>query len=353
VVILGGKEVGGGRPTYITFEAGPTHNGLQSAKKLIQMAAKAGADAVKFQVIDAMRLVADHSIEISYGVLKSRNSEELETVTEPLIEPLRRRMLTNCEWRELKSFADNQKLAFFATACFKDEVDFLKSLGVHSIKIASADIDQLDLIEYVAKTGLCVQLDTGSATIGEVEAAVDKVRNSGNENIIIHHCPTGYPARLDGINLNIIPTLKRMFPYPIAFSDHSAGWNVDIAAVALGADMVEKTITENRATRSIEHVMSLEASEAASFVQQIKEIKQFKGTSRRLMTAPEIENRLKVRRSAYAAKDLKKGMIIVDEDIDFRRPGYGLSASQFSLLRSRVICRDIECGSALTLEDFS
>ena len=351
-VMLAGKPVGADAPVYMTFEAGPTHEGVESAKRLVEAAAKSGGDAIKFQIIDAERLVADQSVEITYSVLADRETGALETVTEPLIEPLRQRMLTPNEWRDVKKHADDHGLAFFATVCFDDEVDFVKELGVHSIKIASADIDQLPFIERAAHTGLCIQLDTGNATIGEVEAAVDTIRATGNENIIIHHCPTGYPARLEGINLEIIATLRRMFDYPIAFSDHSPGWEMDIAAVTLGANLIEKTLTENRMTRGIEHVMSLEPDVAGQFVTAIRELEVALGTRRRILHEQERKNRLTARRSAYAERDLAAGERPDEGAIVFRRPGFGISATQWPHFSNRPLARAVSSGSALSPEDF-
>lgn len=352
MLTLAGKQVGGGAPVYITFEAGPTHDGFESAKRLVDAAAACGGDAIKFQIIDADRLMANHDVEITYSVLADKEDGSLESVTEPLIEPLRRRMLTRDEWRALKAHSDARGLAFFATVCFEDEVDFVKEIGVHSIKIASADIDQLSFINYAAKTGLCIQLDTGNATIGEVEAAVDAVRSAGNENVIIHHCPSGYPARLDGINLQIIATLCRMFDYPIAFSDHSPGWEMDIAAVALGASLIEKTITEDRMTRSIEHVMSLEPGSAKDFVESIRGLEVAFGTNRRILHQEEREKRRSVRRSAYASRDLEAGETLGDDAVLFRRPGFGMTAFQVAQFSGKTLNRAIKKGTPLAPQDF-
>jgi sialic acid synthase SpsE len=221
------RKIGDGEPCFITFEAGPTHHGLESAKRLVTLAAEAGGDAVKFQVFDPDRLVADRNLPFSYDVLLDRETGRTETVTEALYDILCRRCLSEDEWRELKRHSDSLGLAFFATVGFEKDIELLADLGCHSIKIASADVNHFPLIRKAARTGMCLQLDTGNATLGEIESAVDVIRDEGNENIIIHQCPSGYPARLESINLNIISSLKRLFPYPIAFSDHTPGWDMD------------------------------------------------------------------------------------------------------------------------------
>ena len=305
MVRFGNRQVGDGQPCFITYEAGPTHSGLDSAKRLASLAAEAKADAIKFQVLDPDRLVSDRKQLFTYEVLADRDSGARETVSEPLYDILCRRALNKDEWRTLKRHCDGLGLAFFATVGFEDEIELLEELNCDSIKIASADVNHTPLLRRAAKSGMCLQLDTGNATIGEIEAAVDLIRGEGNENIIIHHCPSGYPARLESINLNVIPTLKRMFPYPVAYSDHTPGWDMDLAAVALGANLVEKTISEDRATRSVEHIMSIEPAEMTQFIAVIRDLEIAMGSPRRMMSPAEVEKRNANRRSVHLRRDLK------------------------------------------------
>ena len=347
-VSIGDRAVGDGNPCFITFEAGPTHSGLKSAKRLTRLAAEAGADAIKFQMLDADRLVADKEKPFSYGILADRESGRVETKTESLYEILKRRELEPAEWRELAEYAHDLGIAFFCTACFEDEIDLLCEIGCQSIKIASADINHLPLIRHAARTGLCIQLDTGSSTIGEVERAVDAILAEGNEQIIIHHCPSGYPARLESINLRVIPTLKRMFEdIPIAFSDHTPGWEIDIAALALGANLLEKTITEDRMTPLVEHVMSLEPDEMQTFVRTIREVETGLGHARRLMSEKERESGKAVRRSAYARQDIAPGSTITEADIEYRRPGDGIPPDLHDMLLAATPKRRIKAGEKL------
>jgi len=351
-VTFGKRQVGGGAPCFITFEAGPTHNGLESAKRLVSLAAEAGGDAVKFQILDPDRLVADKSLPFSYEVLADRATGKTETVTEPLYDILARRAMSYDEWRALKRHADRCGVAFFATAGFPDEIDLLEELKCDSIKIASADVNHLPLIRRAAESGMCIQLDTGNSSIGEIEAAVDLIRETGNENIIIHHCPSGYPARLESINLNVIPTLKRMFPYPIAYSDHTPGWEMDVAALALGADLIEKSITEDRATRSIEHIFSLEPADMAAFLRTIREVEQAMGTNRRVLHPEEKKKRLAARRSICAARELAKGYVLTEADLDYRRPGRGIPPDQFGRVVGKRLANSKAAGEAFSWSDF-
>lgn len=350
-VTFGRRKVGGDAPCFITFEAGPTHEGLESAKRLVKLAAEAGGDAVKFQILDPDRLVSDRTLPFEYEVLADRETGRTEKVSEPLYDILARRAMSNTEWREVKAHADACGVAFFATVGFPDEVELLEELKCDSIKIASADVNHLPLIRSVAKTGMCLQLDTGNSSIGEIEEAVDAIRAEGNENIIIHHCPSGYPARLESINLNVIPTLKRMFPYPIAYSDHTPGWEMDVAALALGADLIEKSITEDRTKRSIEHIFSLEPQDMADFIRTIGEVEQAMGTSRRVLHEEEKKKRLAARRSVCAARDLDVGTELSEADLDYRRPGFGIAPDEADRLLGMRLKRAVAAGEAFAWTD--
>lgn len=350
-VKIGAREVGDGAPVCVVYEAGPTHDGIESAKALASYAARAGAHAVKFQVVDPDRLVADRKQLFSYQVLTDRVTGAMETVEEPLYDILKRRVLTKPQWRELKSHCDRAGLAFFATVTFEDEIDLLAELGCHSIKIASGDVNHLPLIRRAARSGMCLQLDTGNSDLGEIAVAVDVIRAEGNENIIIHQCPSGYPAHLDSINLRIIQTLRQMFPYPAAFSDHTPGVIMDIAAVAMGANLVEKTITLDRMTRSVEHVMSLEPAEMTQFVQTIADVERAMGSPRRILHEVERQRRLAIRRSVFLDGPVKARQRLHDAKVLFRRPGYGLPPDQYEALDNARFRHDLPAGHMVTAAD--
>lgn len=351
MVRLGNRTVGDGHPTFVTYEAGPTHDGLDSAKKLVRLAAEAGADAIKFQIFDPDRLVADRKQLFSYEVLVDRESGKTEKVEEPLYDILCRRALTKDEWREVKRESDAAGIAFFGTIGFPDEVELLVELGCDSIKIASGDVNHLPLIRLAARTGMCLQLDTGNSTLGEIESAIDVARAEGNESIIIHQCPSGYPARLDSINLRIIPTLKQMFGYPVAYSDHTPGWEMDIAAVAMGANLVEKTITFDRTTPSVEHIFSLEPAEMSEFVGKIRDLERAMGISRRIMAPAELTSRLGVRRSVFLKNQAQAGQTLSELEVEYRRPGDGIPPDQYETFLHAKIRRDLPAGHKLSLGD--
>lgn len=339
---------------YIVMEAGPTHYGIESAKTLVNVAKAAGADAVKFQLLYADRLMADRSVMFEYKYLE-RGSDGIEryvAIKEPLYDILKRRELTRDEWIELKNHCDTQGITMFSTATYKDEVDFLvDELCTGSIKINSSDINELGHIRYCASKGVNIQLDTGNADLSEIERAVSAAEEEGCRNIVIHHCPSGYPARIESIHLRMLTTLKTMFPdYSIAFSDHSPWWTMDIAAIALGADMIEKTITLDRTIKSCEHSFSLEPAEAKKFVVEIRETETALGTARRVTPQELRLKRKNTRRSPYALRDMETGTVIGEADFEFKRPGFGITSDEFSLFLGKSLLKGINKGEKLTYE---
>jgi len=351
MVRIGQRKIGDGQPCFITFEAGATHDGVESAKRLVNLAAEAGADAIKFQIFDPDKLVADKQLPFTYEVLVDRETGRTEAVTEPLYDILCRRYLTADQWRQVKSESENANLAFFATVGFEEDIALLEELGCDSIKIASADVNHWPLIRRAAESGACLQLDTGNAALGEIEKAVDVVSGAGNESIIIHNCPSGYPARLDSINLNLIKTLKQMFPYPVAYSDHTPGWEMDIAAVAVGANLVEKTITLDRMTRSCEHQFSLEPADMKRFVEMVRAIETALGSPRRILHPEEIKKRTSIRRSAFLSCSGAKGEPLSSLRIEYRRPGFGLGPDIVEDLATLRLRRDLPAGHMLSWSD--
>lgn len=343
--------VGDDYPCFITFEAGPTHDGIESAKRLVAYAAAAGANAVKFQIFDPDRLVADKSLQYSYTILSNKDTGRTEEVTESLHAIFVRRALSDSEWLELKRYSDELGLMFFATIGDEQGLALAQSMDCHSLKIASADVNHLPLLRMVAATGMAIQLDTGNATFGEIETAIDVIRSERDVDVIIHNCPSGYPARLDSINLRMLPALKQTFRCPVAYSDHSPGCEMDIAAVALGANLVEKTITEDRCTRSVEHIMSLEPDEMKTFVQTIRDVEVAMGSSRRILSQEEKKQRLNVRRSAYLAEEVKAGDGVADAAVHFKRPGFGIPPDVFESLGDMLFAKDLPAGHQLRLCD--
>tara|TARA_B100001063_G_scaffold242313_1_gene270745 strand:+ start:4689 stop:5744 length:1056 start_codon:yes stop_codon:yes gene_type:complete len=347
---MGNKKIGEGQPVFIVFEAGPTHTGIKSAKLLADHAKKSGADAIKFQITNHEELIHDKGLLFEYDILNSNN--ERETISEPLIDIWERRWMSDDDWRDLKAHCDKIDLNFFATIFSIEDLNLIKELGCQSIKIASQDTNYRDLIELCAVENLPIQLDTGGSSLGEIERAVDWILDKGNDKIIINHCPSGYPARLESINLRVLQTLKEMFPYPIAFSDHTPGWEMDIAAVSLGADIIEKTITLDRYQKSCEHMMSLEPHEMSSFIKSIRHTEIALGDKRRVLSKEQREKREAIRRSAYLINDVLEGEKFKISDIAFKRPGFGIKPDEYNKFLGLKYKSSLKAGHMLIPEDF-
>ena len=329
-VKIGDKNIGDSFPCFITFEAGPTHNGFQSALRLVEAAAESGADAIKFQIFDPDELIFDRKQMFTYSILLDKNTGQLKEVSEPLYDIFKRRQLSYEQWKLVKKKADQLNLMFFATAGSIKDINLLIDLNCHSVKIASADINHLPLLHAAANSNMVVQIDTGSADLVEIHETINFLESEGCSKIIIHQCPSGYPARLESICLRMISTLRNAFPkYPIAYSDHTPDADIDIAAVALGANLVEKTITFDRATPSVEHVFSLEPVEFTSFIERIRDVEIAMGNFTRSLSDEQKIKRNMVRRSPYTVSDIKAGTALSDVEVKFMRPCEGISPSEW------------------------
>ena len=282
-----------------------------------------------------------------------KKTGEKKTVEEPLYDILKRRCLNIEEWKEIKDYCDKVGIAFFSTVGFEEDIELLEEIGCDSIKIASADINHFPLIRRAAESGMSIQLDTGMSTIDEVKKAIAIIEETGNKNIIIHQCPSGYPAYLESINLNIIPILKKELNYPIAFSDHSAGRDMNIAAVTLGANLIEKTISEDRTYPSVEHIMSIEPDEMKLFVQAIRDLEASMGSGVREMDEQEKGKRDAIRRSVFTREEAKKGTLLKDVEVEFRRPGFGIQPDEYELLiaKNSVLIKDIKKNTTIKSQD--
>jgi N,N'-diacetyllegionaminate synthase len=334
----------------IVFEIGPTHSGLRSALSLIGAAAAAGADAVKFQMIDADKLMNNPHQEFSYGILN--NLGRYETVSESLYEILKRRELTKDEWLEIISFTKMKGLEFYTTVTTLEELEFALVAGVDSIKIASGDITFHQLIREAAKSGLLVQIDTGNATMEEIEEAINVIRSCGNNSILVHHCPPGYPARDDEVFIETLSYIKEKFDVEAAFSDHSPGWHMDIAALSKGVSLIEKTLTLNKETRSPEHMFSLTPEEATIFVKQIRSVESaLKPGIRTIDENSKIKMR-NVRRSPYAISDMSAGEIVEISDVIYQRPAISFEPNEFESYVGKKLLRPIKKGQAFAKENF-
>ena len=322
---------------YIIAEIGSNHNGdMNLARTMIDSAVKCGCNAVKFQSWTPKSLIAEeeYNRNIKYNDNPRKHWGSLREMVEKYY-------LRDEQHRELKEYCDNVGIDFCSTPFSAEEADLLAELEVPFYKIASMDINNHRLLKHVASKDKPVILSTGMATLGEIENAIETVTSSGNDKIVLLHCISIYPPEYPDIHLNNIPMLKQTFGYPVGFSDHTIGYSIPLAAVALGACLVEKHFTTDKNLEGWDHEISANSMEMEIIVRESANIKTAMGSHRRVVSSAEKEKKKKFRRSIVAARSMKKGHIIADDDLKFKRPGTGLAPDQSELLIGKRLLRDI------------
>jgi N-acetylneuraminate synthase/N,N'-diacetyllegionaminate synthase len=337
------KLVGDGEPVFVVAEAGVNHNGsIVLAKKLVDAAKNAGADAVKFQTFKTEKVVTEYAKKADYQ--KSAGSNESQ------YEMLRKLELKNERFTELFDYAKKKGIIFLSSAFDKESVDLLNNLGVLAFKIASGEITNFPLLRYIAGKKKPIILSTGMSTIHEISEALKIIRKEGVQDIILLHCVTSYPARKEDINLRVIETLRRKFKLPIGFSDHTLGPVVSIAAVALGAVLIEKHFTLDRNLSGPDHSMSMQPNELKEMIAAIHEAKKALGTGAKRLTEDEKKIKKLARRSVVARVSIRKGTIITESMLDTKRPGTGIDPRRMNLIIGKRTRQDIARDELITLK---
>jgi sialic acid synthase SpsE len=347
-VTIGGRRVGAGEAVYVIAEAGSNHNrDLPTAKKLIDVAARAGADAVKFQTYKAEGLYSRKAPTMSYlrdGGLVG----EQESVWE-----LIKRIEIPWEWHgELADHAKAVGVDFLSTPFDEQAVALLEQLPVPAYKIASYEINHLPLIEACARTSRPLIISTGMASLGDIERALDTANAAGATQIVLLHCAINYPPRFEDLNLRAIGTLISAFGVPVGWSDHSMGHTADVVAVALGACVIEKHYTLRRDQEGPDHSFALEPAELADMVTAIREAEASLGSPVKRVTESELEMFQLGRRSLVAGRALAAGMVVRRADIAVKRPGFGIPVHHMDLVVGRRPIRDIDDDEVLTWDLF-
>lgn len=319
---IAGRKIGPNHPVFIVAEAGVNHNGsLEMAKQLVDVAVKAGADAVKFQTFKAEKLVSPQAPKASYQ-LKTTDPNESQ------LEMLKSLELTSDAFREVHSYCQKKGILFFSTPFDEESVDFLDELGVPVFKIASGEITNRPFLEYIAHKRKPIILSTGMSYLKEVENAVKVIHETGCNQLALLHCVSSYPADSDDANLRAIQTMASFFKVPIGFSDHTLGIETALAAVALGACVVEKHLTLEKTLSGPDHQASLEPQEYGTLVRSIRIVEKALGTGRKKPVQKEEEMRVVGRRSIVASRTIDQGATITWEMLTAKRPGNGLSPSR-------------------------
>ena len=329
-------EVGSGRPPYIIAEVGSNHNGdMNLCRQLIDAAAETGAHAVKFQSWTDKSLIAEEEYDrnTDYSDKKKHFGSLREMVTAY--------QLTSEQHVQAHARCVERGIAFCSTPFSDEEVDLLDSLNVPFFKIASMDVVHLSLLRHVARKKRPVVISTGMATLGEIEQAVDTVRAEGNEQIVLLHCISIYPPEYETIHLRNMETLQRAFDCPVGFSDHTLGTAIPLAAIALGACMIEKHFTLDQEMAGWDHAISANPEQMRTIVTEGKNIVMALGNSRRTVSDAEMEKRKKFRRSLVARKALSKGHILCESDFDAKRPGTGVAPDEVQYIVGRTLANDL------------
>ena len=336
-VELGNVPVGEEHPPYVIAEIGSNHNGdMDLCRRLIDAAADAGANAVKFQSWTESSLIAREEYDRNpYHSDKKKHFWSLRDM-------VRAYQLTPEQHSVAQGYCRARGITFCSSVFSLEEADMLERLDLPFHKTASMDIVNLKLLAYVARKQRPMIISTGMATLGEIERAVETVRNEGNDRIILLHCVSIYPPEYDTIRLRNLAMLRTAFGAPVGFSDHTLGTSIPLAAVALGACLIEKHFTLDKAMAGWDHAISADPPELKTIVEGGRNIFAALGGYNRIVSEAEMEKRVKFRRSLVARRALKQGHVISEEDLDAKRPGDGISLDEIRYLVGRKLAEDIQ-----------
>ena len=340
---IDGRQIGKGYKPYFVAEMSGNHNNdINRALKIIEIAKESGADAVKLQTYKASTITIDHNSDdflVKEGLWKNRRLFELyEEASTPW------------EWHE-KIFQRAQELGldYFSSPFDNTSVDFLEKLNVPAYKVASFELLDLGLVEYIARQNKPLIISTGMASKIEIQDALKVCKRVNNYNIILLHCVSGYPTPLEEINLRMIPELEKEFKLPVGLSDHTIGTSVPTTAIGLGACVIEKHFTLARKDGGPDSAFSLEPREFSKLTSDCRNAWQSLGNGNFERSNSEKDN-IKLRRSLYAIKDISKGDVFTNENIKSIRPGYGLRPKLYNIIIGKKSLISIKKGTALKLE---
>ena len=321
---------------FIIAEAGVNHNGsIDLALKLIDSARASGADAVKFQTFRADQLATRSAHKAAY-------QERTTTATESQFEMLQRLELDVDDHRRLIDYCRKVGIQFLSSPFDEQSADLLAEMDLPLYKIPSGEITNLPFLDHVARKGRPIILSTGMSTLGEIEEAVTVLRTAGNNRLTLLHCVTEYPAPYAEVNLRAMHTLRVAFGLPVGYSDHTPGYEISIAAVALGAEVIEKHFTVDRSLPGPDHAASLEPDELEQMVTAIRHVEVALGDGIKRPAQCELPNISVARKSVVASRSLIAGQRLTAEDLDIKRPGNGIAPRLKPMLIGRTLSAGLE-----------
>ena len=313
--------------TYVIAEGGLNHNGdINIAKKLIDSAKECGVNAIKFQTYKTENFVRETNQYFDVFKNAELNFEQFE---------------------ELKNYSKNIGLTFFSTPFDIESAEFLNQLEIPCFKIASSDLTNLPLITKIAKMQKPMIISSGLSTMNEINDAVNCCLFEGNNQIALLHCVANYPAQPNEVNMNVINTLKKTFDFPVGYSDNGESSLVDIVAVSMGANIIEKHFTLDKKMSGPDHSFSIDPNGLKSLISQIHEIDQMKGDGIKIPQFSEIKNRLTIRKSITAKRDLQQGEKIQEGDISIKRPADGIEPKYLTMILGKTINTNIKKDSPI------
>lgn len=319
---------------FIIAEAGVNHNGsLDNAKRMVECAAEAGADAIKFQTFKAETLVCKNAQKAEYQKEATGNEESQ-------FEMLKKLELTEEEYEELKQYCEEKHIMFLSTPFDLDSLQYLNEIGIEIIKIPSGEITNYPYLREIGKLRKPIIMSTGMSTMAEVEEAVEVLQMNGAQDITLLHCNTQYPTPYGDVNLRAMLALKDKFHTEVGYSDHTLGIEVPIAATAMGATVIEKHFTLDRGMEGPDHKASLEPDELKCMIQSIRNIERAMGTGIKEPTNSEYKNILVARKSIVARKQIQAGEIFTEENITTKRPGDGMSPMRWNEVIGKTASRE-------------
>lgn len=350
VIKIGEHAVGGESPCFIIVEASSNHGrDLRRAKKMIEVAAESGADAIKFQLFTAEKIAAD--TDDPRTIVRSAEKGVFVDKDTKLIDMYRAVELPR-EWLpELADFAKTQGILFLATPFDAEAVDLLEQIDAPAYKVASYELLDVPLLRKIASTKKPVILSTGMAILGEIEFSLQTLQTN---HAIILHCNSTYPVPPENVNLRAMETLSRAFPQcVIGFSDHSLGTCIPLAAAARGAKVIEKHFFLDDGVRTLDDKFSLTPAELKKLIQEIRSVEQALGTSEKKPSPLEEREKIQARRSLWIVKDIQEGELLTSQNIESLRPGIGLSPRYYDLVIGKKATHPLKAGHPLEWQDLT
>jgi N,N'-diacetyllegionaminate synthase len=341
---IAGRLVGPGQPCLVIAEAGVNHNGsLERALAMVDAAAQAGADAIKFQTFRAEEVVTEQAPKAAY-------QKQTTDADQSQLAMLKSLEISPSDHQALVERCKQRNVIFLSTPFDLPSLDLLASLGLPAYKIPSGEVTNLPFLSRVGAMGRPVILSTGMSNMGEVDTAVRELQKAGCHELALLHCVSNYPAEPSDVNLRAMSTLADKFQMPVGFSDHTLGNEIALAAVALGACIIEKHFTLDRSLPGPDQRSSIEPDELAALVAGIQKVEAALGHGRKESAHSEGNTKAVARRSLVAARDIAAGEVISEELVAIKRPGTGLAPSRLEEVLGMKVKRDIPVGTLLSME---